>query len=141
MLLPAHATAAFADFLADYLSGCLDDDNCLREEAEMDPNDFIILHDFVLPDLQEARDTGIDTSELLDKGWMLAAGLLPVLLAGDTLKGATYGVLARAMQLYFLEHAINYIGCLEDDWYKENVERINQYIGFAQLPLPRHKKT
>ena len=140
MLLPAHAVAALADFLDDYLKSVEKDYAEWNEDVDwetMDPNYFIIFKDFVLPDLQDARDTGIDTDDLLDKGWRLTAGLIPALLYQDKLPPATYGALARAVQLYFLEDAIRYIGYIKDDWYRENVNRINQYIRYA---LVEHDK-
>jgi hypothetical protein len=136
MFLPAHAVTALADYLAEYLDG---EEKAYAEWDEdadwecMDPNDFIIFKQFVLPDLQDARETGIDTEDLLAKGWMLTAGMIPALLYQDNLPPATYGALARAMQTWFLEEAIHYIGYIKDEWYRENVERVNQYIRYALL--------
>lgn len=139
MFLPAYAVAPLADFIASYLAGCLDADNNLTEESEMDPNDFIILHDFILPELQDGRSSGVETDDLLDKGWMLALGLLPVLLRRNDLPANAHGALMRAFQVGMLNYALDYIGCLEDDWYRENQDSVNQRIQYALLASPQNK--
>ena len=62
-----------------------------------------------------------------------------MLLRRDGLPSNAYGALMRAFQVGWLHYALDYIDCLEDSWYRENQDSVDQRIQFALMVSQTHK--
>lgn len=107
----------------------------VREDEHYDPNDLVIFDSFVLPVLEDARDMGFETDDMLDKGFAFMVSIIPHWLNthGDDLPGPVYGELARVYYRHTLDEATRYLDLIEDKNLRESVGSVNRYIEWCLL--------
>jgi hypothetical protein len=89
--------------------------------------------------LEDARERGFDSAEMLDKGFGFMIALIPSLLQrlGAGMPTRHFGMLARLYHLHTIEHALRRVRTMDDEWYWENIHYVNEELERARAIRPR----
>lgn len=118
------------------------DQNWLEDDGEahendIDPNDWMIFHLFVLPVLQDHAETGFDSEQMLDKGFSFMMHLIPYFLRSS--EALVDPLLEGKLLKIYLEYAV--AGVLGDvkrlpaEYFKENLGQIFERFDHIQRSL------